>query len=202
VTGRHDASRILEPFLDALATPRRPYRMAVLLHDAGSLNKVTQTLIELVRGGIETLPLEMTVFCRGRTDELDAAFAARLPFAVRASPMPPRFSKRCERGASTTSACSSPPACTRGEDLLALASHLTVGRLDAVWGSRRCRFATSTSPTACAYKSKRAAGRHQLRGQPRCSASRICSSTGATFPTRCRRCGRSARRTRSRPASI
>jgi hypothetical protein len=25
----------------------------------------------------------------------------------------------------------------RGEDLLALASHLTVGRLDAVWGSRR-----------------------------------------------------------------
>ena len=25
----------------------------------------------------------------------------------------------------------------RGEDLVALASHLTVGRLDAVWGSRR-----------------------------------------------------------------
>ena len=65
--------------------------MAVLLHDAGSLNKVTQTLLEMVRGGVETLPLEMTVFCLVNGD-LDPAFVGRLPFSVRTVPDgDPRF---------------------------------------------------------------------------------------------------------------
>ena len=136
VTGRHDASRILEPFLEALAAPRRPYRMAVLLHDAGSLNKVTQTLLELVRGGIETLPLEMSVYCLV-ADELDAAFAARLPFAVRAVPDAPAFLEAVRAGRFDYVGLFESSGMYRGEDLLALASHLTVGRLDAVWGSRR-----------------------------------------------------------------
>jgi 2-phospho-L-lactate transferase/gluconeogenesis factor (CofD/UPF0052 family) len=136
VTGRHDASRILEPFLDALAAPRRPYRMAVLLHDAGSLNKVTQTLLELVRGGVETLPLEMSVFCLV-DGELDAAFAARLPFAVRTVPDAAAFLEAVRAGRFDYVGLFESSGMYRGEDLLALASHLTVGRLDAVWGSRR-----------------------------------------------------------------
>ena len=136
VTGRHDASRILEPFLDALAAPRRPYRMAVLLHDAGSLNKVTQTLLELVRGGIETLPLEMRVYCLV-AGELDAAFVARLPFAVRTVPDAPAFLEEVRAGRFDYVGLFESSGMYRGEDLLALASHLTVGRLDAVWGSRR-----------------------------------------------------------------
>jgi hypothetical protein len=136
VTGRHDASRILEPFLDALATPRRPYRMAVLLHDAGSLNKVTQTLIEMVRGGVERLPLEMSVFCLV-PGELDAAFTARLPFAVRTVPDAAAFLSAVRAGSFDYVGLFESSGMYRGEDLLALASHLTVGRLDAVWGSRR-----------------------------------------------------------------
>jgi 2-phospho-L-lactate transferase/gluconeogenesis factor (CofD/UPF0052 family) len=136
VTGRHDASRILEPFLDALAAPRRPYRMAVLLHDAGSLNKVTQTLIEMVRGGVETLPLEMSVFCLV-PGQLDAAFAARLPFAVRTVPDAGAFLDAVRAGGFDYVGLFESSGMYRGEDLLALASHLTVGRLDAVWGSRR-----------------------------------------------------------------
>ena len=136
VTGRHDASRILEPFLDSLAAPRRPYRMAVLLHDAGSLNKVTQTLIEMVRGGVETLPLEMSVFCVV-PGELDAAFTARLPFAVRTIPDAGAFLAAVRSGGFDYVGLFESSGMYRGEDLLALASHLTVGRLDAVWGSRR-----------------------------------------------------------------
>lgn len=136
VSGRHDASRILEPFLDALAAPRRPYRMAVLLHDAGSLNKVTQTLIEMVRGGVETLPLEMSVFCLV-PGELDAAFTARLPFAVRTVPDAGAFLAAVRAGGFDYVGLFESSGMYRGEDLLALASHLTVGRLDAVWGSRR-----------------------------------------------------------------
>ena len=136
VTGRHDASRILEPFLDALAAPRRPYRLAVLLHDAGSLNKVTQTLLELVRGGIEALPLEMSVFCL-IAGELDQTFVARLPFAVRTVPDAAAFLEAVRAGRFDYVGLFESSGMYRGEDLLALASHLTVGRLDAVWGSRR-----------------------------------------------------------------
>jgi 2-phospho-L-lactate transferase/gluconeogenesis factor (CofD/UPF0052 family) len=136
VTGRHDASRILEPFLDSLAAPRRPYRMAVLLHDAGSLNKVTQTLIEMVRGGVERLPLEMSVFCLV-PGELDAAFTARLPFAVCTVPDAGAFLDAVRAGGFDYVGLFESSGMYRGEDLLALASHLTVGRLDAVWGSRR-----------------------------------------------------------------
>ena len=136
VTGRHDASRILEPFLDALAAPRRPYRMAVLLHDAGSLNKVTQTLLEMVRGGVETLPLEMSVFCLVSGD-LDPAFAGRLPFPVRTVPDAAAFLAAVRAGGFDYVGLFESSGMYRGEDLLALASHLTVGRLDAVWGSRR-----------------------------------------------------------------
>jgi hypothetical protein len=136
VTGRHDASRILEPFLDALLVSRRPYRMAVLLHDAGSVNKVTQTLLEMVRGGIETLPMEMSVFCL-IPGSLDAGFTARLPFSVRTVPSAAAFMDAVRAADFDYVGLFESSGMYRGEDLVALASHLTVGRLDAVWGSRR-----------------------------------------------------------------
>ena len=136
VTGRHDASRILEPFLDALLVPRRPYRMAVLLHDAGSVNKVTQTLLEMVRGGIEALPLEISVFCL-LPGALDPGFAARLPFPARTVPTAAAFLDAVRAADVDYVGLFESSGMYRGEDLVALASHLTVGRLDAVWGSRR-----------------------------------------------------------------
>lgn len=136
VTGRHDAARILEPFLDALLAPRRPHRLAVLLHDAGSVNKVTQTLLEMVRGGIEKQPVEMTVFCLAPCD-LDAAFLGCLPFEVRTVSGVPGFLDAVRAGEFDYVGLFESSGMYRGEDLVALASHLSVGRLDAVWGSRR-----------------------------------------------------------------
>jgi hypothetical protein len=127
---------VLEPFLDALLAERRTERMAVLLHDAGSMNKVVQTLLEMVRGGIERLPLQVSVFCL-IDGSLDPAFAARLPFTVRTVPGAAAFVDAARAGDFDYVALFESSGMYRGEDLVALASHLTVGRLDAVWGSRR-----------------------------------------------------------------
>jgi 2-phospho-L-lactate transferase/gluconeogenesis factor (CofD/UPF0052 family) len=137
VTGRHDAARVLEPFIEAILGRDRRRRVAVLLHDAGSIDKVIQTMLEMVRGGIERLPLDITVFY-GRTEPLDVRLVRSLPFLVRQLP-----------GGDSTFAETARPdgfeyvvlfessGMYRGEDLVGLASHLVIGRLDAVWGSRR-----------------------------------------------------------------
>jgi 2-phospho-L-lactate transferase/gluconeogenesis factor (CofD/UPF0052 family) len=157
VTGRHDAARILGPFVDALQAPMRPYTMAVLLHDAGSLNKVTQTLLEMIRGGIESIPLPMTVFYEG-SDTLDPAFAARLPFAVRNIADARAFAEAVRAGEFDYVGLFESSGMYRGEDLVGLASHLTVGRLDAVWGSRRLSVRDIHESYRLRYKSNIALG--------------------------------------------
>jgi 2-phospho-L-lactate transferase/gluconeogenesis factor (CofD/UPF0052 family) len=136
VTGRHDAARILGPYLDARLAPRRTPRMAVLLHDAGSSNKVTQTLLEMVRGGVESQPIALTVFCL-EPCALEATFLDRLPFPVRTVSGSAAFLEEVRASGFDYVGLFESSGMYRGEDLVALASHLTVGRLDAVWGSRR-----------------------------------------------------------------
>jgi 2-phospho-L-lactate transferase/gluconeogenesis factor (CofD/UPF0052 family) len=137
VTGRHDAARVLAPFLDAIVSAERRKRVAVLLHDAGSTNKVVQTLLEMVRGGIERLPMEVTVFFSG-ADPLDATFTASLPFTVsRLTAGDKAFVPAVRAAGFDYVALFESSGMYRGEDLVALASHLAIGRLDAVWGSRR-----------------------------------------------------------------
>jgi 2-phospho-L-lactate transferase/gluconeogenesis factor (CofD/UPF0052 family) len=137
VTGCHDAARVLAPFLDAIVSAERRKRVAVLLHDAGSTNKVVQTLLEMVRGGIERLPLDVTVFFSG-AEALDATFTASLPFAVtRLTAGDKAFAPAASGAGFDYVALFESSGMYRGEDLVALASHLAMGRLDAVWGSRR-----------------------------------------------------------------
>jgi len=137
VTGRHDAARVLSPFLEAIVNAERRKRIAVLLHDAGSTNKVVQTLLEMVRGGIERLPMDVTVFFSG-SDALDATFTASLPFTVtRLTAGDRAFVPAARGGGFDYVALFESSGMYRGEDLVALASHLAIGRLDAVWGSRR-----------------------------------------------------------------
>jgi 2-phospho-L-lactate transferase/gluconeogenesis factor (CofD/UPF0052 family) len=137
VTGRHDAARVLAPFIESILGRDRRKRVAVLLHDAGSINKVTQTLLEMVRGGIEQLPLDLTVFYGG-VDVLDARFTGRLPFTVTALPGgDATFAQAARAGAFDYVVLFESSGMYRGEDLVGIASHLAVGRLDAVWGSRR-----------------------------------------------------------------
>ena len=136
VTGRHDAARVLAPFLDAILSADRRKRVAVLLHDTGSTNKVVQTLLEMVRGGIDRLPLDVTVFFAG--ESLELAFTSHLPFAVSRLPGgDATFASVARSGGFDYVALFESSGMYRGEDLVALASQLAIGRFDAVWGSRR-----------------------------------------------------------------
>jgi 2-phospho-L-lactate transferase/gluconeogenesis factor (CofD/UPF0052 family) len=136
VTGRHDAARVLGPFLDAILSADRRKRVAVLLHDTGSSNKVVQTLLEMVRGGIDQLPLDVTVFFAG--ESLEAAFTSRLPFALSRLPGgDATFASVARSGGFDYVALFESSGMYRGEDLVALVSQLAIGRFDAVWGSRR-----------------------------------------------------------------
>lgn len=137
VTGRHDAVRVLTPFIDSILGRDAVRRVAVLLHDAGSINKVTQTLLEMIRGGIERVPVELTVFYTG-PDALDDGFTRSLPFATHhLAGGESAFADAARDAGFEYVVLFESSGMYRGEDLVGLASHLVAGRFDAVWGSRR-----------------------------------------------------------------
>ena len=135
VSGRHDAAKILGPFIRSFLARGRVQRIALLLHDAGSINKVTQSVLEMIRGGIADLPVDVTVFYAGET--LDRSFVASLPVNVRALETAAHFRQAVADAAFDYVVLFESSGMYRGEDITALASNLTLGRLDAVWGSRR-----------------------------------------------------------------
>ena len=141
VTGTHDASKVLTPFIKAFLRRGERIRLAVLLLDAESLNKVGQTIVEMIRAGIEELPLVLTVYYQC-PESFDPAFAASLPFEVR------NLATRAETSASGLAQLAQDrtfeyvmlfesSGMYRGDDVVNLAKHLGGERLDAVWGSRR-----------------------------------------------------------------
>ncbi len=137
VTGRHHAARVLEPFIASIVSRRERRRVAVLLSDTDSLNKVTQTLLEMVRGGIEGLPLDVTVFYTA-PEPLDARLAARLPVDLQhLRDGEGSFSASArDRGFDYVLLFES-SGMYRGEETVPILAQLVPGRLDAVWGSRR-----------------------------------------------------------------
>jgi hypothetical protein len=134
VTGRHDASKILAPFIASLLGSDREPPVAVYLHDADSPNKLAQSLLEMVRGGVADLPVTLTVIHSG--EPLDKNFAMGLPFAVRALP-PSEALELLRSGDFEYVILFESSGMYRGEDVVALASQLAFVRLDAIWGSRR-----------------------------------------------------------------
>ena len=136
VTGRHDARRVLQPFLERLLSSSRRPAVAVLLHDAGSMNKLTQTLLEMVRGGVGSLPLVLTAFCIV-PGILDPDFVARLPFPAQGILNGSAFLEALQSAEFDYVGLFESSGMYRGEDLVALLAQLTMGRFDAVWGSRR-----------------------------------------------------------------
>lgn len=137
LTGRHDAARVLEPFIASIVSRRDRRRVGMLLTDTDSLNKVTQTLLEMVRGGIGRVPLDVTVFYSA-SEPLDPQLAARLPFEVQhLRDGEPMFATAArDRGFDYVMLFES-SGMYRGEETVPLLAQLTTGRLDAVWGSRR-----------------------------------------------------------------
>lgn len=134
VTGHHDAEKLLAPFVASLLGSDREPSVAVYLHDADSPNKILQTLLEMVRGGIADLPLTLTVV--HTQQPVDAKLASALPFAVRSVP-PSEVLDVLRGGEFEYCILFESSGMYRGEDIVALASQLVFVRLDAVWGSRR-----------------------------------------------------------------
>ena len=76
VSGRHDASEVLAPFLQSFLSQRRRQRVAVWLYDAASLNKLSQSVLEMLRGGIQDFAVDVTVFYTADAD-LDVRSGSR-----------------------------------------------------------------------------------------------------------------------------
>ncbi len=141
VSGRHDASKVLTPFLESFVTQRRRQRLAVWLYDAVSLNKLSQSVLEMLRAGIQNLAVDVTVFYTADAD-LDDAFMQPLPIALqnlRHGSIPPgkAFVQALAEREFDYAALFESSGMYRGEDLVSVISPLMSGRIDAVWGSRR-----------------------------------------------------------------
>lgn len=141
-TGRHDATKILGPYVATfLARWTASQKVAVLLSEASTTSKVVQTVLEMVRGGIRELGLDVTVFHDGPED-VEAGLVASLGFPVRRLEGSEVERDRRLRGALEDEAFDyvvlfESSGMYNGEDVTTLVSHLKSGRLDAVWGSRR-----------------------------------------------------------------
>ena len=140
VSGRHDASKVLTPFLQSFLSQRRRQRIAVWLYDAASLNKLSQSVLEMLRGGIQDLAVDVTVFYTADAD-LDDVFMQPLPVALRnirgSEPPGKAFVRALTEREFDYAAIFESSGMYRGEDLVSLIPPLMSGRLDAVWGSRR-----------------------------------------------------------------
>jgi 2-phospho-L-lactate transferase/gluconeogenesis factor (CofD/UPF0052 family) len=142
MTGRHDAAKILGPFVEAfIARWELTQRVAVLLYDTDSSTKVVQSMLEMIRGGVRELPVDLAVFHDGPA-ALEPSFLASVPFpVVRLEGTPAerdaQFRTAVEQGRFGYVVLFESSGMYNGEDIANLASHLSLGRLDAVWGSRR-----------------------------------------------------------------
>ncbi len=134
VSGRHDAARVLTPYIASLLGSDAGRRVTVFLHDAGSPDKLAQTLLEMVRGGLNRLPAAFSVVHTGAP--LDEGFVKTLPFPVVACVGEEAVATLCDGRADYVILFES-SGMYRGEDIVGLASQILFVGVDAIWGSRR-----------------------------------------------------------------
>jgi len=162
LSGRHDAEKILTPFLESLLTTPQPPAVAIWLHDANSPNKISQTILEMVRGGIEDVSARIIVYySSGET--LDSAFTDLLPFETRrlesgGASFGALFQAAAQEGGFDYAVLFESSGMYQGEDLVELISLLGPGRLDAVWGSRRLSVRDIEESQRLRYRRKRLLG--------------------------------------------
>jgi 2-phospho-L-lactate transferase/gluconeogenesis factor (CofD/UPF0052 family) len=141
--GHHDASKVLQPFIDLLLRPQTRQRVAVLLLETDSPNKLSQTMTELVRSNIEALPLTIEVYYNS-AESFDADFQAALPFAIHnlSGNQDGQTSKRPFREVLKEARFDyvvlfESSGMYKGDDIVNLLEPLSKYRFDAIWGSRR-----------------------------------------------------------------
>jgi 2-phospho-L-lactate transferase/gluconeogenesis factor (CofD/UPF0052 family) len=174
VSGRHDASKVLEPFLQSFLSQRRRQRIAVWLYDAASLNKLSQSVLEMLRGGIQNLAVDVTVFYTAETD-LDDVFMQALPIALRnlkpgGESAGKAFKNALAEGGFDYAVLFESSGMYRGEDLVGILSPMMTGRLDAVWGSRRFSLKDIEASYRLRYKHNAVLGSMSLLGSHLLSA--------------------------------
>ncbi len=134
----------------------------MLLHDDESMNKIAQTLLEMIRGGLSEVAVDVTVFYPG-SEPLDPHLAARLPFAVRQLQEGVRsFAEAARSGGFDYVLLFESSGMYRGEETVPLLAQLATGRLDAVWGSRRLSVRDIEESYRFRYQPEGAGGCGQL----------------------------------------
>ena len=139
--GRHDASKVLQPFIDQLLPSPEPPRVAVLLMESESANKLGQTMTERVRAGIDALPFRFDVYYRC-SETFDADFRDALPFEIHNLAAVDvaatgRFVDVLRDTPFDYVALFESSGMYKGDDLVNLLELIAQGRFDAIWGSRR-----------------------------------------------------------------
>ena len=117
---------------------RRGRRWPCCCTTPSSTNKIAQTLLEMVRGGVAGVPVDVTVFHPG-PEALDPGLAARLPFGLRHLPLGiGSFADAARvRRLRLRAAVRVLRHVSRRRDRAAAVASRRTARLDAVWGSRR-----------------------------------------------------------------
>jgi 2-phospho-L-lactate transferase/gluconeogenesis factor (CofD/UPF0052 family) len=142
LTGRHQAGKVLTPFVTSILKRQAHPRIAVFLLNTDSPNKLAQSILEMLRGGIQDLSLHVEVFYHSQGC-LDCNFVRLLPFAVtntcatRNSPQKGAVISIARSQSFDYLVLFDSSGMYRGEDIVNLAALLTNRRLDAIWGSRR-----------------------------------------------------------------
>lgn len=139
VSGRHDAAKVIAPFVESLLSPAAPVRVGILLYGAHSANKLTQSLLEIARA--PAVRAQVTVYAERPAALPDDALVSRLPYRLELVPNESEAEQRIRRAAAGGELdylmLFESSGMYRGDDAAALIGYLEGGRLDAVWGSRR-----------------------------------------------------------------
>ncbi len=154
VSGRHDANKVLGPFLTRLLARRARPRVALLLLRTHSANKVLQTLLELYRGGVDHAPVDVTVFYAS-DDPVPNGVAADLPFTLRPldrDKLDAQFRQIVREEQPDYVGLFDSSGMYNGEDLVAMLAQLPLGAPDAVWGSRRLSVREIRESTSMRYR--------------------------------------------------
>ena len=141
VTGFHDAARVLTPVIESALRRSEKPTLAVFMLETRSLDKIGQTICEMLRGGIESLAVPLVVLYSA-AESFDKTFTDSLPFELVNVPavanrMATAFLDAVRTRNVDYVVLFESSGMYRGEDIATFAAALSRGRLDSVWGSRR-----------------------------------------------------------------
>ncbi len=141
ISGRHHAEKILTPFVKSLTESRLRPTVAVLLMESKSIDKATQTMLELIRARVGSLSCDITVYHlapipENITKRKDLPFKTFRIEANSGLGDKTLIDTACQSGADYICLFES-SGMYHGHDIVNLAANIDGQHLDAVWGSRR-----------------------------------------------------------------